>query len=181
MLNCQIEENLELRFVSERHAEELNSVVAENLEHLQEWLPWANADYSVEKAKEFVQANLKGFAKNEFPSYFIFEDKKIVGGIGFNNVFTIDRNAEIGYWLAENAQGRGIITKCCRKLIDFAFYEMNFNRIVIRCATGNLKSQAIPEKLGFTKEGILRETALLNNKFIDLIVYSMLKKEWKKQ
>ncbi len=179
MLTCQIEENLELRFTSARYAGELTSIVLENLEYLQEWLPWATEDYSVETAKEFVKTNLKGFAKNEFPSYFIFYEGKLVGGIGFNNVNKSDRNAEIGYWLREDSQGNGIITRCCRKLIEFAFNEMNLNRIVIRCATENIKSRNIPEKLGFVKEGILRETAVLNGEFIDLIVYSILKKEWK--
>lgn len=179
MLSYQVEENLEMRLVSKSYAEELTSVVKENLDYLHEWLPWATEDYSVETAKDFVKMNLEGFAKNEFPSNFIFYNDKLVGGIGFNNVDKSNQNAEIGYWLKKDSQGNGIITKCCQVIIKFGFYEMNLNRIVIRCATGNTKSQAIPEKLCFKKEGIEREAENLHGKFIDLIVYSMLKKEWK--
>ena len=178
MLSSQIDENLELRFTSEKYAEELSLIVKEDFDYLQEWLPWATEDYSIQTAREFVKRNLEGFAKNEFPSFFIFLNNELVGGIGFNNVDNFNKNVEIGYWLRNTFQGKGIVTKCCQKLIAFGFNEMNFNRIVIRCATENLKSQGIPKRLGFTKEGIARECASLNDKFVDLIVYSMLKKEW---
>lgn len=179
MFSKVVNENLELRLVSEKYAEELCSVVAENLEHLEEWLPWATKDYSVDTAKDFIQTNLNGFAKNEFPSFFIFYENKLVGGIGYNNVNKSDQNAEIGYWLKKKLQRNGIVTKCCRNVIDSGFNELNLNRIIIKCATENLKSQAIPERLGFTKEGVARQAAKLNNEFIDLIVYSMLKEEWR--
>lgn len=179
MFSKIIDENLELRFVSERYAEELCSVVTRNTEHIQKWLSWATDDYSVDTAKSFIKENLNGFAKNEFPSYFIFYEKKLVGGIGFSNVHKSDQNAEIGYWLGEESQGKGIVSKCCREIINYGFNELNLNRIVIRCATENIKSRAIPERLGFTKEGIARQSAKLNGNFIDLIIYSMLKKEWR--
>ncbi len=179
MFSKIVDENLELRLVSEKYAEELCSVVAENLEHLQKWLPWATDDYSIETAKDFIQTNLNGFAENEFPSFFIFYENKLVGGIGFNNVNKSDQNAEVGYWLNEDSQGIGIVSKCCREVINLGFNELNLNRIVIRCATGNIKSQAIPERLGFQKEGVSRQSATLHGEFINLIVYSMLKEEWR--
>jgi ribosomal-protein-serine acetyltransferase len=178
MFSKIVDENLELRFVSEKYAEELCSVVAQNLEHLQKWLPWATEDYSVDTAKSFIKMNLEGFAKNEFPSHFIFYDNKLTGGIGFNNVKKSDQNAEIGYWLSKESQGNGIVTKCCREVIDLGFNDLNLKRIVIKCATENIKSQAIPGRLGFVKEGIARQSAKLNGEFIDFIVYSMLKEEW---
>ncbi len=179
MFSKNVAENLELRLVSEKYADELYSAVKQNIYHLQKWLPWATDDYSVETAKDFIKMNLNGFAKNEFPSFFIFYENKLVGGIGFNNVNKSDQNAEIGYWLSEDAQGIGTVSKCCREVINLGFNELNLNRIVIRCATGNIKSQAIPERLEFQKEGISRQSAKLHGEFINLIVYSMLKEEWK--
>lgn len=179
MFSKFVDENLELRFVSERYAAELCTVVKKNLEHLQKWLPWATEDYSVETAKDFIQTNLNGFAKNEFPSYFIFQDNKLIGGIGFSNINKSEQNAEVGYWLSKDFQGMGIVSKCCRKIVNDGFAELNLNRIVIKCATENIKSQAIPERLGFQKEGISRQSTKLHGEFVDLIVYSMLKEEWK--
>ena len=54
------------------------------------------------------------------------------------------------------------------------------NRIEIKCAVGNNKSRAIPQKLQFKQEGILRQAELLNGKFIDLYLYAMLKEEWER-
>ncbi len=179
MLSHQVEENLELRLVSERYAEELLAVVKDNFEHLNEWMPWAKKDYSIDSAKQFINMNRKRFAENELTDFFIFESNKFVGVVGFNSPDFLNRSIEIGYWLDKNNTGKGIITKCCKVVIDFAFEELNFNRIAIRCATENFKSQAIPERLGFTKEGVSKEAEWLHEKFVDLIVYSMLKKEWK--
>ncbi len=70
------------------------------------------------------------------------------------------------------------MTRACRALVDYAFAKLQLNRVEIRCATGNLRSQAIPERLGFTREGTLREGEWLYDHFVDLIVYSMLAREW---
>ena len=55
---------------------------------------------------------------------------------------------------------------------------MLLNRIELKTAVKNLKSQAIPNKLNFKKEGILRQAEFVNNEFVDLYIYSMLKEDW---
>ncbi len=87
--------------------------------------------------------------------------------------------AAIGYWLTEAAQGNGIIFKSCKALITNGFKELNLHRIEIKAAVNNIKSQAIPLKLNFTKEGVLREAELVNERFIDLDLFAVLKHEWK--
>lgn len=179
MFPYKIEENLELRHVSERYAEDVFLVVKENLEHISEWMPWATKDYSIDSAKEFIKMNRNRYAENEITDFYIFFENKLVGIIGFNSPDFRNKSIEIGYWLAKNYNGKGIMTKCCKVLIDFAFDDLKLNRIGICCATENFKSQAIPERLGFTKEGTARQAEWLHEKFVDLIVYSMLKEEWK--
>jgi ribosomal-protein-serine acetyltransferase len=75
--------------------------------------------------------------------------------------------------------GKGIALLSTRTLIDYAFSNLGINRIVIRCGVGNDKSSAIPERLGFQLEGIEREGEKHQKKFIDLKVYSCVKKDWK--
>jgi len=65
-----------------------------------------------------------------------------------------------------------------RKLVEFAFRNMEMNRVQIRCGVGNHKSAAIPRRLGFTLEGIERAGERHDHSYIDLEVYSLLKKEW---
>jgi ribosomal-protein-serine acetyltransferase len=181
MLYFKVDENLEMRLVSERYAEEGYRVVRDNLEYLHEWLPWATEAYTVESAREFMRTALERFGREETLTLLIFFQNRFSGCIGFNKPDYVNKSTEIGYWQAADVQGNGIMTKCCRAVIDHCFGELDLNRIVIRCATGNRKSQAIPERLGFSLEGIEREAEWLHGKFVSLKVYSMLKKEWEEQ
>ena len=71
------------------------------------------------------------------------------------------------------------MTQCCRALIEHAFTDLQLNRVVITCATGNHRSQAIPERLGFCREGTLRETEWLYDHYVDHFVYGLLRSEWR--
>jgi len=75
-------------------------------------------------------------------------------------------------------QGRGIVTLATACLTDYAFREQDRKRVILHCAVGNLKSRAVAERLGFVQEGILREAEWLYDHYVDLVVYSMLKRVW---
>ena len=87
--------------------------------------------------------------------------------------------ASIGYWLDAAFEGRGIATRCCRAMLDYAFGTMGMHRVEIRCATHNERSCAIPARLGFTREGILREAEWVHDAYHDLVIWSILSSEWK--
>ena len=84
----------------------------------------------------------------------------------------------MGYWLASEFRGRGVMTKACQAVVEAAFTHYQLHRIEIRCATGNKRSCAIPRRLGFDYEGTLREAEWLYDHFVDLEVYSMLEQNW---
>ena len=84
----------------------------------------------------------------------------------------------MGYWLVEDMQGKGIMMKSCRALLKYAFGELGVNRVEVKCAVENDKSMQIPFRLKFNFEGIERQGEKLYEKFVDLKVFSMLKKEW---
>jgi ribosomal-protein-serine acetyltransferase len=179
MFNLKVDEEIELRVPLEEYAEETFSIVKSNYEHLHEWTNWVNEKTSVETIREFYKSCPKSL-KNDNPLFglVIFYKGKIVGGTGFHEINRSDKSAETGYWLAKEVNGRGIVTKSVKRIIDYAFEEMGMNRIVIKCAPDNLKSRAIPEKLGFTQEGIERDGGRLHTRFVDHVVYSMLAREW---
>lgn len=179
MFSFQIDENLKLVLPLPQHAEEITLVVRENLEQLKMWMPWATDAYSIESAREFIKFNLSQFAEyGSFSASVIFEGK-FVGAVGFHNLDSKNKSAHIGYWLAREAQGKGIITRCCRALFDYLFDELKLNRIQINCNVENTKSRAIPERLGFKLEGIHRQVEFFAGRFGDWAIYAMLKEEWK--
>ena len=175
----RVEQNLEMRLVAESDAQEICAVVMKNFEHLHEWMQWAVSGYNIELTRAFISLSLKQFEKGETMNLLIIRDERIAGGIGLNVIDYVNRGTELGYWLDNELTGKGIVSKCCRALIDHAFGTMALHRVVIRCASGNTKSRGIPERLGFRKEGTMRDAELLHGRYVDLVVYSMLEREWR--
>jgi ribosomal-protein-serine acetyltransferase len=180
MFSYRIDENLKLILPQKHHAKELLIVVRENLDILKPWMPWATDDYSIDSALDFINRNLKEFAETGTFSASIALDEKIVGQVGFHHLDATNKHAEIGYWLARDAHGRGIVTRCTRVLIDYLFDDFGLNRVQINCNVENKSSRAIPERLGFALEGFRRQVEFNKGKFGDWAIYAMLREDWKK-
>ena len=170
----------ELRLVQmlPEHAGDIAEVVTADFEHLSPFLPWVNKEYSVDKTVEFIEESIEKFEKGIGLQATIRESGRIIGAMGFNNIDGLHDSAEIGYWLIKENEGRGIVTKSAETLISFGFAELGLHRIMIRCATENKRSQAIPKRLGFTFEGVMRESERLHSGYVDLRIYSLLKHEF---
>jgi ribosomal-protein-serine acetyltransferase len=179
MFSYQIDNELKLVLPTERNAEEIYRAVRENLEELKLWMPWVTDDYSIDTARDFIKTNLVEFAENNTFAVAVALNEKIVGTIGLHHLDSANKSVQIGYWLDKQAQGKGLATRCCRVLINYAFEDLGLNRIQINCNVENAKSRAIPEKLGFRLEGILRQVEWLNNDFRDWAIYAMLAEDWK--
>lgn len=174
----KVDEDTDLRIFEERHAREVAELVDQNRAYLRKWLPWVDDSRSVEDSKAFIRSSLQQFAQNEGFQAGIWYRGKLVGGIGYHQLDWIDRKVEIGYWLSESHQGKGLMTKACRTLITYAFTQLGLNRVEIHCATENFRSCAIPKRLGFTQEGILRDAQWLYDHLEDLVIYGLLAREW---
>ena len=178
MLHFQIDDEIELRPFAPADAEEIFAAVRANFEHLHTYMHWATEDYDLEGVREFVRQSQIAAAENRNQGFGIFSGGRLVGSIGFVLFNWASKRTEIGYWIAKDFEGRGIITKSCRELINYAFEKLEMNRIEIRCATENVRSRAIPEKFNFKLDGILRQSEWRHTRFFDMAVYSMLREEW---
>ncbi len=87
----------------------------------------------------------------------------------------------MGYWLGAKYEGRGIMTKTCFYLVTYLFEELKLNRIKIRCSEKNVRSRAIPERLGFRLEGKLRGMSHTRDGLTDCLIYGLLADEWQKE
>ncbi len=179
MFTYKIDNETKLSLFEPRHAEELNALVTQSYEHIKEWSAWlTDKERPIEKTQDFIKNNLKQFAENKGFEMCVWYQGEIAGQIGYNYFDWNDHRTEIGYWLGTPFQGKGLITKSCRVLIDYAFNELKLNRVEIRCGIENKKSRKIPEKLGFREEGVIRQAEWLHDHFIDLVIYGMLASEW---
>jgi RimJ/RimL family protein N-acetyltransferase len=75
-------------------------------------------------------------------------------------------------------QGKGIVTKSVKRLIHYGFKHLNLNRILIRVSTQNIGSKRVAQRLNFTYEGTLRSDFIINDEFVDMEIYGLLKSEW---
>lgn len=179
MFTHRLSDGLVMRPYEEIDAEELFAVAEANRAHLRQWLPWVDALESVEDERRFIRAARERDAREDGFQSGIWEAGKLVGGIGFHYVNRPNRKTELGYWLAEHAQGRGIMTRACSAMVEHAIRRWGVNRVLIYCAVENRRSRAVPERLGFTMEGICREAEWLYDHFVDLAQYALLAREWK--
>lgn len=175
----KINENLELRLYEPCHAEELNALIERNFNHLKKWSAWLKDDRAIENTRGFIERNLKQFAAGEGFALGIWFENEMAGQIEFNYLDWENRKTEIGFWLGESFQGKGLATKSCRLLIDYAFDEFKLNRVEMLCGAENLKSRKIAEKLGFREEGTMKQSGWLHDRFVDFVIYGMLASEAK--
>ena len=152
-----IDNDLSIRMLREEYAEELFGVVDANRQHLRKWLPWLDANTNVEHTLEFIRSVSKQHSGDKGFACAIFVQGHIVGVVGYHPIKKANKSVDIGYWLSSAATGEGIMTKCCRVLSDYGFSELDLNRITILAAVDNARSRAIPERLGFMQEGIIRD------------------------
>ncbi len=178
-LSFELGDGQSLRLLVAPDARELYEVVASNRAFLSQWLPWPPIQ-TREGIREFIAASDKQLRANQGFQAAIIDRGRIVGVIGFHRLDWENRCTSIGYWLAEDAQGRGAVTRAVRVLLDHAFGVWNLNRVEIRAAVGNLRSRAIAERLGFIEEGVLREAELVGDRSVDHVVYAMLARDWER-
>lgn len=152
--------------------------IDQNRSHLRAWLPFIDATKSVSDSLTFIRTVIAHREETFNEVYTIWFKGEFAGIIGYHNTDRVNEKTELGYWLISEMTGKGIITKSCGMLIPLAFEKMGMNRITIRCALGNTQSEKIPVRLGFKYEGIERSGERYKERFLDLKVFSLLKREF---
>lgn len=104
------------------------------------------------------------------------EQSSIIGTIGFNNI-TQKHRANLGYDLHVDFWNQGYITEALKTVIDFGFKELHINRVEAEVMHGNIVSEMVLSKSGFTKEGILRQWMYWNGNYYDMSMFSLLQSD----
>jgi ribosomal-protein-serine acetyltransferase len=177
MFNCNVNNQTELRLIRPEHVGEVFRLLDANREHLRPWHPWVDAVGSLADAERVVDGWERQAANNFGWHAGIWFEQEFSGMINHLIVDWPNRCTALSYWLAKDRQGRGIMTACCRAMIAHGFDTWKLNRITIECATKNTRSRAIPERLRFKLEGIVREVEWLQDHFADHALYGLLRSE----
>lgn len=174
MFSRHLSDQIRTSLTLPQFAEEIFALTDRNRAFLRTWLPWLDETMSVEDTRSFLAHQLQRYAKGESLHVTIFHEDKVAGVAGFNSIDRDNRIGYIGYWLGEEFNGRGIMTAVVRDLIAIGRDYYSLQKIDIRCATGNKRSRAIPERLDFTHEGTLRRAERVYDEWYDHEVYALL-------
>ena len=174
MFSRVLTNSLQISLSIPQYAEELFTLTDRNRLFLRQWLPWLDYIRSADDTRQFIDLQVQRFSRAESLHVTIFSDGVIAGVAGFNSLDRTNGIGHIGYWLGEEFTGKGIMTTVVRDLIEVGRSYYSLQKIDIRCATGNSRSRAIPERLGFSHEGTLRRAERVYDQWFDHEVYALL-------
>ena len=179
MFPLQVRNDVVVRILQESDTNEVFQTVVTNRDYLRQWLPWAEVTKSREDTGAFIRNSLRDFGERKSVALGIWVGGIHAGGSGYHDHDWRNMKTEVGYWLAERYQGQGIMTDVVKAILPYAFSELGMNRVEIHCAIENRRSRAIPERLGFTMDGIMRGAHKLYDNYVDLAIYGLLRGEFK--
>jgi ribosomal-protein-serine acetyltransferase len=165
---------LRLRPLADDDAEELFALTDANRAHLRRWLPWLDQTRVPAATAAFIAFTQREAAAGAALHCVIEEGGRIVGVCGYNRLVQADRAGTLGYWLAAEAQGRGVMTRAITALTSYGFAKLDLHRQVIACAEANHASAAVAERCGYRFEGLAREAEWLYDHFVSHRIYARL-------
>ncbi|MDD9148291.1 MULTISPECIES: GNAT family N-acetyltransferase [unclassified Sporolactobacillus] len=180
MFTFRVDDEIQLKLLEQPDAFPLFVLIDRQRDYLREFLPWVDRVTSAENYFASIAGWTEQFRQGLGFQAGILYRGELCGMIGFHPYDLQNRRTSIGYWLSGDRQGKGIMTRCCRAVIDDAFETTAVNRIEIGAATQNAKSRAIPERLGFAHEGTIRDAEWIYDHFVNHEIYSLLRSEWRK-
>ncbi len=170
-------ERLTIRSPMPGDGEELQAAVAESIDDLRPWLPWAKDIPTVEEEEIAVRKGRIRFLAREdlWLLLFLKGTHTLVGGSGLHRMDWDVPSFEIGYFARSRFAGQGYITEAVRGITRFAFETLGARRIEIRCDVNNERSRRVAERAGFELEATLRKHALaVNGELRDTLIYARL-------
>jgi ribosomal-protein-serine acetyltransferase len=175
----KVNDKISLKLRKEENAQTFFEIVDCNREEFRKWFPWVDVTLSLEDSKKFIIDCQEGFQRKKSADFGIVYEGEFIWSMGLHTIKLEHGFAEIGYLIAKDFQGKGIMTECVKAMINYGFNELQLHRIQIRCDLINIKSKAILERLGFKLEGVLRQNRKHeDDTFSDELIYGLLRNEW---
>jgi ribosomal-protein-serine acetyltransferase len=178
MQSIVVSHEILLERIDSRDSCPIFEAIQANRDWLAVWLPSVGYTKELKDTQNYISSVISQRDESGNEVYTIWYKGDFAGVIRYLRTDKANEKTELGYWLIEKMQGKGIITSCTKILIELAFEKMMMNRVIIRCAVGNTQSENVALRLGFQFEGIEREGERYNDHFFDIKVFSLLKREF---
>ncbi|HKF36896.1 MAG TPA: GNAT family protein [Ktedonobacteraceae bacterium] len=178
VLCFQVNAEIQLRLLEERHVQEYFALIERNRDFLQEWIEVEAYEGSVETLRAYVKQHLLHFVEGSGYHLGIWYRETLVGLLDYR-LNGRNCSVELGYWLDAAMQGKGIVTQACRTMVRHVFEVHLMHKVVISTAIDNPRSRAVAERLGFVQEEILRQVGRLRDRYVDVVFYGLLVDEWR--
>lgn len=175
-------ERFVLQKFSRRDAATLDDAIRASLTDLNQWLPWARMDYTSGDTTAFIRESVQAWKEDRAWDYSIRtreDPSRHIGNISVWTTSKLGKIAEIGYWIRSDEQSKGVCTESVDRLLEEAFDALGYHKVVLRIAIGNAASDRVAQKLGFTREGVLREELLIRGNWVDHSLWSLLDREYR--
>jgi ribosomal-protein-serine acetyltransferase len=175
----QIDPEIEVRPFAASDAEAMFALICRNRAHLDPWLRWSGRVQSLEDTRQLIQRFADKQAVGDGFHAGLWVGGALAGGVVVHFINRESRKSEIGYWLGAEYVGQGLVTRAARAVIERLFSVEGMHRIEIQAVIDNLPSRAVAERLGFTLEGIKRESEWITSAFRDHAMYALLEQDWR--
>ncbi|HUG23373.1 GNAT family N-acetyltransferase [Piscinibacter sp.] len=166
---------LYLRPFEHTDAPDFAAAARESVATVGRWMPWCHAAYSEAEAHAWFDACHRGSAERSAFEFGIFEAQtdRLLGGAGLNQLDMQHNLCNLGYWVRESMQRRGIATRTARALSELGFRELGLTRIEIVAAQGNEASCSVARKAGALFEGVARNRLVIGGTPVPASVFSL--------
>lgn len=171
--------HLVLRGVRRGDLDALDQAIQETLHELVQWLPWAHPGHQRADTRRYLRGARLARARSSAFEYVIAERAggAVVGIVSLHRLDWSRLSCGLGYWVRASRQRRGYATEAARAAVDHGFRQLRLHRIEAHVALDNYASQRVPEKLGFTHEGVARENEFVNGRWLDHIQYGIVARD----
>lgn len=181
MVSIILDEHTLMRSYQPSDAPALFRAVNLSRQVLRPWLNWVDLTTTQQHSVQYIQHALACEQEQRALSLGIFNNQEIIGGLGMQEWDQRLRKAEIGYWVAKDWQRKGLAKRAVSRFLNFLFERLKLNKVEIRIVAGNEASRLFALSLGARLEGCLRHSVIRHGKFEDLLVFGILKEEWKQK
>lgn len=174
----RIDASTRLRELTGEDACSLYALVDGNRKYLRQWLPWVDMQKGPDDSGHFIESARNDNQAGVALTLGIEHQGDIVGVIGFHEFDNANRQTSMGFWISSSHQGKGIVSSCCARLIEYAFTDLGLNRVVMKIAEDNVPSRRVAERTGLVCEGTRRQSEWLYDHFVNQAIYATVADQW---